>query len=43
MNLERLSVDTSEDWDVEKLRLFLKKALLQEILKTDSDQNFYKT
>ena len=42
VNLERLSVDTSEDWDVEKLRLFLKKALLQEILKTDSDQNFYK-
>ena len=43
VNLERMAASFSQDWDVEKLRLLLKKALLEEILKTDIDQHLYVT
>ena len=41
VNLNSLSVQYSQDWECEKLRMLLKKVLLEEILKTKCDTNLY--
>ena len=41
VNLDRMMVQYSPDWESEKLRLLLKKSLLEEILKSDCDRDLY--
>ena len=43
VNIARLSVNYVPEWDTEKLRLLLKQAVIEEILKTDCDKIFYGT